>query len=203
MIPGTRRGASRASRAASAAGCCRVTSPRTEKDDLENKNSPSSLSPSVRHALCAPRVCHRCRVPLHAEETCTTRDLGQSSVARWSITVILECTPRGIRHLLQSRFPSESLLPPSLAISSVTQPLRRKKRLPIRRQRRPAPPAHTHCLVNPSVPALRSVSGRQSAAVVVLGVGGLPPLPAAGPLLSSICRSITMKGLYGPFCPGG
>ena len=117
--------------------------------------------------------------------------------------MILECTPRGIRHLLQSRFPSESLLPPSLAISSVTQPLRRKKRLPIRRQRRPAPPAHTHCLVNPSVPALRSVSGRQSAAVVVLGVGGLPPLPAAGPLLSSICRSITMKGLYGPFCPGG
>ena len=81
MIPGTRRGASRASGAAIAAGC-RVTSPRTEKDDLENKNSPSSLSPpSVRHALCAPRVCHRCRVPLHAEETCTTRDLGQSSVA--------------------------------------------------------------------------------------------------------------------------
>ena len=34
MIPGTRRGASRASRAARAAGCCRVTSPRTEKDDL-------------------------------------------------------------------------------------------------------------------------------------------------------------------------
>ena len=65
------------------------------------------------------------------------------------------------------------------------------------------PPAHTHCLVNPSVPALRSVSGRHSAAVVDLGVGGLPPLPAAGPLLSSICRSITMKGLYGPFCPGG
>ena len=48
MIPGTRRGASRASRAAIAAGC-RVTSPRTEKDDLEN-------SPFVRHALCAPRV---------------------------------------------------------------------------------------------------------------------------------------------------
>ena len=118
--------------------------------------------------------------------------------------MILECTPRGIRHLLQSRFPSESLLPPSLASSSVTRRLRRKKRLPIRRQRRPAPPpAHTHCLVNPSVPSLRSVSGRQSAAVVVLGVGGLPPQPAAGPLLSSICRSITMKGLYGPFCPGG
>ena len=33
--------------------------------------------------------------------------------------------------------------------------------------------------------------------------GWLPlPLPAAGPLLS-ICRSITMEGLYGPFCPGG